>query len=515
MFMSKLTQQVTYPVVETKAGKLRGLCKEGGYIFRGIRYGQAERFQLPKPVEPWKGVRDALVYGYVAPELYTKVPADQFQQQHYYSPQHEDCQYLNLWTQHLDETAKRPVVVWFHGGGWNSGSSVEQFAYDGENMSRFGDLVFISVEHRLNCLGSLDLSSYGEKYRDSNHAALADAVLALQWIHDNVAVFGGDPDNVMLIGHAGGGPQVMTLVNCPDADGLYHKVAVGGNSVWHTPVPEGMTDRQVAQRVADKIVQKLGLTRDTIEKIETIPYWYLAEAAFDARAEIQKEIGDKFLFEPLPDGVHLMAFDLDHPLRPEMVGIPMMTGGDFGDACSNFRRPLGDNQKDHWDEQTKWNYIRQMYGDRAEEMVEAFAEAYPGRNIADVLFIDRKARHKNVSILQKHAAAGGKAWNWVFAMNFPVDGGTVAWHCCDNPYITHNAQFYESTYVPEVSERLQDQLCSAYVSFAWTGDPNNDLLPMWEPVKADRVCTMIFDETLRLGVDHDKRLQELLEPWKE
>lgn len=513
MFMSKLTQQVTYPVVETKAGRLRGLCKEGGYIFRGIRYGQAERFQLPKPVEPWTGIRDALVYGYAAPELYTKVSADQFQQQHYYSPQHEDCQYLNVWTQHLDPDAKRPIVVWFHGGGWGSGSSVEQFAYDGENMSRYGDLVFVSVEHRLNCLGALDLSAYSEKYRDSNWASLGDALLALRWIRENAEVFGGDPDNVTLIGHAGGGPQVMTLLNCADADGLYHKVALGGNTVHGEP--ETMTPREMAQRVADLTVQNLGLTKETIEEIDTIPYWYLAEAAFDARAQIQKEAGCKFTFEPLPDEKRLFAFNLDRPLRAETVGIPILAGGDFGDASSNFRRPLGDNLKDRWDEKTKTDYLRAMYGDRAEAITEAFQKAYPEKNLADALFIDRKARFKNLEILKKHVAAGGKAWNWVFALNYPVDGGTVAWHCSDNPYITHNARFYEATYVPGVSDRLQDQLCSAYAAFAWTGNPNNGLLPEWEPVTQEHMYTMIFDEQVHLGRDHDKRLQELLAPWRE
>lgn len=513
MFMSKLTQQVTYPVVEIKAGKLRGLCKEGGYIFRGIRYGQAERFQLAKPVKPWKGVRDALVYGYAAPELYTRVSADQFQQQHYYSPQHEDCQYLNLWTQHLDSDAKRPVMVWFHGGGWGSGSSVEQFAYDGENMSRYGDVVFISVEHRLNCLGSLDLSAYGEKYKDSNWAALSDVLLSLRWIQENVSAFGGDPENVTLIGHAGGGPQVMTLLNCADADGLYHKVALGGNTIHG--YPDGMTPREAARRVTDLIVQHLGLTKETITEIETIPYWYLAEAAFDARDRIQKETGGRFTFEPLPDEQHLFSFSLEHPLRPETVNIPILAGGDFGDASSNFRRPLGDSLKDYWNDETKWIYLRQMYGDSAEAIAQAFMQAYPEKNLADALFIDRKARFKNLEILKKHAGAGGKAWNWVFALNFPVDGGTVAWHCCDNPYITHNAQFYEATYVPGISDRLQDQLCGAYAAFARTGDPNTELLPKWEPVTQEHMYTMIFDETTRLGEDHDKRLQELLEPWKE
>jgi para-nitrobenzyl esterase len=513
MYMSKLTQQVTYPIVETKAGKLRGLCKEGGYIFRGVRYGQAERFQLAKPVTPWAGVQDALVYGYVAPELYTKLSPDQFQQQHYYSPQHEDCQYLNLWTQHLGSDAKRPIVVWFHGGGWNGGSSIEQFAYDGENMSRYGDLVFISIEHRLNCLGGLDLSAYGDRYRYSNWASLSDTLVALHWIQENAAVFGGDANNVTLIGHAGGAPQVMALLNCVEADGLYHKVAIAGNVIGHTTVPSGRTAKEIAQRVATLTVEGLGLTAETLEQIETIPYWYLAEAAYDAREQIQQEIGGKFQFEPVADGVHLMEHTLEHPLRPETAHIPMLSGGDFGDASSNFRKPLGDNLKDRWSEETKLAYLQNMYGAQTPALIRAFQKAYPGRNLADLLFVDRKARNKNLRVLQAHAAAGGKVWSWLFALNLPIDGGTVPWHCCDTAYLTHNARYMESTYIPGVSDRLQDQLCSAYVAFAEHGDPNNELLPQWDAVTEGRIPTMVLEEQPWVGINHDQELQLLLQPW--
>ena len=455
MYMSKLTQQVTYPVVETAAGKLRGLCKEGGYIFRGIRYGKAERFQPPEPVQPWTGVRDALAYGCAAPELYTELAADQFQQPRYYVPQHEDCQYLNLWTQSLDRESKRPVLVWFHGGGWDSGSSVEQFAYDGENMSRYGNLVFISVEHRLNCLGGLDLSAFGERYRLSNWASLCDTLLALHWVRENAAAFGGNPDNVTLIGHAGGSSQVMTLLNTADADGLYHKAAIGGIPVSHTDISGGMTVKEAAQCVGRLTVQNLGLTAETVGRIEDIPYWYLAEAACNAREQIQKEFCGRYQFEPAADEKHLFTHTLEHPLRPETAAIPILSGSDF------------------------------------------YAVGQPASHRVQKGILD---------IMRKHAAAGGKAWNWMFAPDPPTENGTAPWRCCGSAYITHNARYMEASYVPSISDQLQDLLCGAYAAFAEHGDPNHSLLPNWDSVTEECASTMIIDAHPRLFKTYGKSL---------
>ena len=186
----------TDPVVETKAGKVRGFRLNTTYAFHGIHYAEADRFQMPQPVKPWKGIKNALAYGYVCPLLKQDEPNMEVLVPHRYWPQDEHCQNLNVWTQSLDPGAKKPVMVWLHGGGFSAGSAIEHVAYEGDHLSEFGDVVVVSVNHRLNILGYLDLSPFGEKYKNSANAGNADMVAALQWVHDNIALFGGDPENV-------------------------------------------------------------------------------------------------------------------------------------------------------------------------------------------------------------------------------------------------------------------------------------------------------------------------------
>lgn len=221
--MAKVFNYDEVPAVSTKAGKVKGYEFDGVHIFKGIPYAQAGRFRMPREVEPWEGVKETASYGFVCPLLTQDTPTGELLVPHRYWPQDENCQNLNVWTTALDKTAKKPVMVWLHGGGYAAGSSIEQAAYDGSNMAVQGDVVVVSVNHRLNILGFLDLSPYGEKYRNSGNAGLADLVAALRWIHDNIEEFGGDPENVTLFGQSGGGMKVTGLMQIPEADGLFHK----------------------------------------------------------------------------------------------------------------------------------------------------------------------------------------------------------------------------------------------------------------------------------------------------
>ena len=187
------------PVLGTTSGKLKGYFYDGEYIFKGVPYAHADRFQMPVPSK-WEGVKDATSYGFVCPLMTQDTPSAELLVPHRYWPMDEHCQNLNIWTKTLDKDAKKPVIVWLHGGGYFAGSSIEQVAYDGHNMCMEGDVVVVSINHRLNILGYLDLSPFGEKYKNSGNAGHADMVAALQWVHDNIALFGGDPENVTIFG---------------------------------------------------------------------------------------------------------------------------------------------------------------------------------------------------------------------------------------------------------------------------------------------------------------------------
>ena len=187
------------PIVDTVAGKVRGYYFDDTYIFQGIKYADARRFQMPKPVEHWDGIKDAWGYGYASLTPFKDRCGEEITVPHRYWPQDEECQYLNVWTQSLDPKAKKPVMVWLHGGGFLFGSAVELACTDGLELCKYGDVVTVSLNHRLNILGFLDVSAYGdEKFANSGNVGMADIVTALEWIRDNIAQFGGDPDNVTI-----------------------------------------------------------------------------------------------------------------------------------------------------------------------------------------------------------------------------------------------------------------------------------------------------------------------------
>ena len=216
-------------VAETENGKLQGFIRDGIYTYHGVQYATAEPFMPPVKISSWDGVKLALNYGPMSPQSIK--PEDDMFPVHYYwplwegrnYPQDNCCQNLNIWTPGLDD-AKRPVMIWLHGGGFQADSSLAEDVYRGENLARKGDVVVVSLNHWLNVLGFLDLSAYGEKYKYSGNLGMMDIVAALEWVRDNISHFGGNPDNVTLFGQSGGGAKILTLMAMPSAKGLFHKV---------------------------------------------------------------------------------------------------------------------------------------------------------------------------------------------------------------------------------------------------------------------------------------------------
>ncbi len=513
MYMKKLTSEVvcTYddPVAMTDKGAVRGLKIDSTYIFRGIKYADAERFHAPKETESWEGVKEAYQYGHVCSELTTPIPHDQFPVPHFFYPQNEHCQYLNVWTQSLDPEKKRPVMVWMHGGGWFSGSSVELLAYDGENLSAADDVVVVSINHRLNVLGYLDLSAYGEEYKNSANVGLMDLVAALQWVHKNIAHFGGDPGNVTIFGQSGGGAKVLSMMQTPAADGLYHRVIMESGGMGGSGGPEAVEKaRENARETAALILKYLKIAPEDVKQIETVDWYDLAQATMNA-VYTMNERGKRVGWAPIPDGDYYLGHPLDCGFRKETVGIPLMVGTVLGEFSGNFNQQIGDRIKNRWDDETLEKHLSERFGGKKDAVMQAMQKAYPDRNPADVLFLDTGMRRQTLFFAKERAKAGGPTWNWMFNLESPFNYGTVPWHNAEEPYVFRNAAYMEAQYIPEVSERLEDQMAGAWVQFAKTGDPNHSLIPSWPQVTADSVPTMCFDEKTDLRIDHDKELMEI------
>ena len=267
------------PVVDVKGGKLRGFRDGKTYTFLGVPYAEADRFEQPKPVQPWTGIKSAQAWGPVCPIPEMTTPGvDEFVFPHRYWLQNDHCQVLNIWTQSLGSSVKKPVMVWMHGGGFTNGSSMESYAYEGKNLSEFGGVVAVSLNHRLNILGTLDLSAYGSEYANSRQTGMADLVAALQWIHENIEAFGGDPGNVTIFGQSGGGSKVVRLMHIPAAKGLFHKVVAqsGGNLTYRDTDPA--TSIRTQQRIAAATLKNLDLSGSQIDQLKKIPYQQLLAA---------------------------------------------------------------------------------------------------------------------------------------------------------------------------------------------------------------------------------------------
>lgn len=268
-------------VVETQQGKVRGYVYDHISIFKGIPYAEAKRFHSPEPVKRWEGVLDATNYGYVCPLLDAPKPMGELTVPHRYWPTSEACQNLNIWTPACD-SGKRPVMVWLHGGGYEAGSAIEQLAYEGENMCWFGQVVVVSVNQRLNVLGYCDLSAFGEEYADSGNAGTNDIIAALQWVHDNIAAFGGDPENVTVFGQSGGGAKVTTLLQTPAADGLYAK----GINMSGVVGPLLVDSKGNGEDLVRAMMKELDIT--DVKELETVSYERLAYAYKKVKPELQK-----------------------------------------------------------------------------------------------------------------------------------------------------------------------------------------------------------------------------------
>ncbi len=474
------------PLVQMQSGKLRGFRDGKTRVFLGIPYAEAERFELPQPAKPWDGIKNAQAWGPVCPIPQLTAPGmDEFVFPHRYWIENEHCQVLNIWTQDLSPAAKKPVMVWLHGGGFTNGSCMEGYAYDGKNLSEFGDVVVLSINHRLNIIGTLDLSAHGPEYAQSRYTGTVDLVAALQWIHDNISNFGGDPGSVTLFGQSGGGSKAARMLHTPKARGLFHRVICesgGGEVLTGQDVAKNI---KTGQMIAAATLANLNLTGDQIDKLKAVPYPQLLAAGDAALKSVAQQTGTPRL------GWNVYADDQYNrrAFCDWSADIPVMSGSVFSEFRGNL--VTGAN-KNAWSQQQIDTHLTAAYGDKKETVVAAFKEAFPGKKVQDVLYF---AMPNTKMIAAKREAGKAPVYNYLFTYEYPVNGGITAFHCSEIAFVFHNLsvpQLRVATGDAAAGYALQDKVSKAWINFARTGNPSQPGLE-WKPFAATDSQTMVFD----------------------
>jgi para-nitrobenzyl esterase len=513
----RLAASSTVAIVGTQAGEVQGFVRDGISTFRGLPYATAERFMPPVKAAAWTGRRPTLSYGNICPQ---PVSAELREPQTFVSdtrfwPASETCQNLNVWTPAADGR-KRPVMVWLHGGGFFSGSSMELPLYDGTNLSRKGDVVVVSVNHRLNAVGFLDLSAYGAAYARSANVGMLDIVAALEWVRDNIAAFGGDPSNVTIFGQSGGGAKVSTLLASPAAKGLFAKAIVQSGAPGSMPAP--YSDRAVSRRVAELTLKHAGLTPANVDQLRTLPYDHLIAVANQALAEVSKERGPStgplgfpgISWSPVVDGDFLPERPFGTAAPAVSRGIPLLIGSTLSEFM-NFPNPRL-RGRESWAEAELLAYLREAHGARAEAILAAYRKAWPDLRPNQWPLVDTMFRSGVLRTARMKAAQGDPVYSYVFAWRSPVlDYAWAAGHSSELAFAFNNAELgVQASGGGPVVDRLTGQISQAWINFARTGDPNHPGLPRWPRVTAKEDATMIFEEDPEVRMDHDRALIDLL-----
>jgi para-nitrobenzyl esterase len=500
-------------IVTTADGKVRGIADQGIHIFKGIPYGadtSTTRFAPATPPKPWTGVRDASATGPQAPQ-----PIHNREGRSTFSPldephpiNSEDCLHLNIWTPGVNDSRKRPVLVYIHGGAYSSSSSNGP-VYDGFRLARRGDAVVVTLNHRLNLFGYLYLAelapaSLRDLFGDSGNVGQLDLVLALQWVRDNIAAFGGDPSRVLIFGQSGGGAKCATLMSMPGASGLFHRVITMSGQQLTATTPEHAT------ATAESVLKALNLSPahlDDIRDSAKIPMEQLVAAIRAGK-----------YFGPVHDG-RTLPHDPFAPEAPSIsASIPMI----LGNTHDETRLLIGASNPElfslTWDAlPAELEHYRQFLGDLSTTtIIQSYRGWYPAYSPSDVFFAATTAFrswHGMVIESERRALQHGPTWVYNFTWKSPADGGKWgAPHTIDIPFAFDNLELAAPMVSsdgggPTASARaLADAYSQTLLAFASTGDPNHPGLPSWPRYNLDHRPTMLWEAPPR--IENDPRGQE-------
>lgn len=490
------------PIVETKFGKLRGISYGGVQMFMGVKYADAARFKMPVEQEPWEGVKNAFKYGHISPQMAPPEPPAYYRGLFLHQKEGEDCQNLNIWTPKHEKGEKKPVFVWIHGGGFIAGNALEEYSFDGFNLAKNGDIVFVSLNHRLNLLGFLNLSDYGEGFADTTNLGICDLAAALKWIHENIEAFGGDPENVTICGHSGGGGKVLCLYQYKEAADYFQKgICLSGT----TPQPP-VNQEEDAKLLAKCILDAIGITKENIEDVYTVPY----ETLVCGYKKVAKKLwndGKYISFEPLKND-YFPGYPQFDGFIPESCHKPLLissTLAEFGNC------PLSVEERKKMTIEDKKNFLRKQYGGNADKLMELFSLAYPSHDILDLAYIDNTFRAPAINAALKKASYGSNnTYVCVNAYNMAEDEGIPMWHGGDVCYAFMNE---DRVYVANEAidgPKKTAIMSSIIINFCKNGTPDNEHLPEWKPFTAENQTTMVIDRKSEAKLNYDSELIALI-----
>jgi len=475
------------PLVRTAAGEVAGSAEGGVYAFKGIPYGEptggAMRFLPSLPKAPWEGVLDAAAYGPRSPQRGGLGEPG--------SRSHaEDCLVANVWTNSLG--GERPVMVWLHGGGWEVGAG-DGPVTDGAWLARNHDLVVVSINHRLNVFGYLNLAGIGdERYAHSANAGALDIALALAWVRQNIARFGGDPGRVMIFGQSGGGRKVSTMMAMPAAAGLFHRAAAQSGPGLTLDTPEIGADR------AERLLRKLGIARHELARLADVPTHLMTAAGI----EVRNETGQ---FRPSVDGTSV----IQHPFLPHApllsADVPMLVGTTLQETAVFFGNlPAYDPMSDA---DLLSQSERFFPAGQAQAAIDTWRAMFPDHSNAKLfarLTTDR-SYFLDAVLLAESKAALGRAPAYLYNVDWLTTVGSIAGvspHGMELAFVFGNLAAHPDVegVTPE-AEALRAAMSGAWASFAATGSPDHPGIPHWLPYEPSLRATMQFGTSVRLASD--------------
>lgn len=500
-FVGRARAQARYVTADTAFGRIRGIDNEGIKTFKGVPYGAntagKNRFMPPVNPSEWTGVRDALEYGPSAPQSEPGAPvvaSDLAVAGAGLTAESEDCLVLNVWTPAVNDGRKRPVMLWCHGGGFSSGSGSSPIT-DGTNLARRGDVVVVTINHRINALGFTYLAEIGgADFAQSGDAGMLDIVHALRWVRDNIARFGGDPDIVTIFGQSGGGRKVNTLLTMPSARGLFHRAIIqSGPSMRLVEIAD-------ATRVAEALMAKLGLNRSQVRELQNLPVDRIMSAYF-AVVRTMKVDQMTLGFSPTVDGKAVPS----HPFHPVAsavsAGVPVMIGSTRTELTSR-----GDTALFSQTDEGMRGRVRSLLGAGADRVIDVYRKANPGASASDIYFLiasDHAYGAPIMKIAERRAALGAApVYLYYFCWESPIEGGRLkSPHTIEIPFAWDTVAKARLTSTSPDAPALADKVSDAWIAFARSGDPNVPMLPRWPAFDAVNRPTMVFNNESRVVND--------------